>query len=200
MQQSGDIPAQRRADAVANRAALLRAASALYAEHGAEVPFEDIAQAAGVGRATVYRHFPNREQLHIAILEEIVEEIEKAAVTLPRQPAAFMALFGAALKIQTDHLPLVDLLPPDRRPTDAVRALRARVHAVFREPLALAQESGFVRNALSPEDVRVQLLMLSAVVRPETPAADQRRAWRLAQAALGVDDARPLADSRLEGP
>jgi AcrR family transcriptional regulator len=178
---------------VANRAALLRAASTLCAEHGTEVPFEDIAQAAGVGRATLYRHFPTREQLHTAILEQIVEEIEIAASTLPAQPTAFLSLFKAALKIQTKHLALVDLLPPHRTPNDGVRALRARVHGVFREPLALAQKAGIVRATLNPEDVRIQLLMLSAVVRPDTPTADQRRAWRLARAALGIDDGRPRA-------
>ena len=198
--QSGEHPAPQRADAAANRAALLRAASTLCAEHGTEVPFEDIAQAAGVGRATVYRHFPTREQLQTAILEQIVEEIEKDAAALPAQPAAFLALFEAAVRIQTNHLPLVDLLPSHGRPTNGVRALRARVHDAFREPLVLAQQAGLVRSHLTPEDVRVQLLMLSAVLRPETPTADQRRSWRLARAALGVDDARrPLADSRLEG-
>lgn len=186
--QSGDLPAHRRADAAANRAALLRAACTLCAERGTEVPFEGIAQAAGVGRATVYRHFPTREQLQLAIVEEIVEEIEQAAATLPSQPAAFISLFKTALRIQTDHLPLVDLLPPHRSPTDGVRALRARVHEAFREPLVVAQQAGFVRDSLTPEDIRVQLLMLSAVLRPETPPAEQRRAWRLARAALGVND------------
>jgi AcrR family transcriptional regulator len=185
--QSGDTPAQRRADAVANRAALVRAASALYAEHGAEVPFEDIAQAAGVGRATVYRHFPTREQLQTAILEQIVEEIETAAAALPPQPASFMALFEATLRIQTDYLPLVDLLRPPVTPTEGFRALRARVQAVFREPLEHAQKAGLVRSAVTPDDVRIQLLMLSAVLRPGTSTADQRRAWHLARAALGVD-------------
>jgi AcrR family transcriptional regulator len=197
--QSDEIPAHRRADAVANRAALLRAASALYAEHGTEVPFEDIAQAAGVGRATVYRHFPTREQLQNAILEQIVEEIEKAAAAMPPQSASFMALFEAALRIQTDHLPLVDLLRPRGGPTESLRALRARVEAVFREPLQHSQKAGFIRSAVTPDDVRIQMLMLSAVLRPETPAADQRRAWHLARAALGVDDAQPLADSQPEG-
>jgi AcrR family transcriptional regulator len=184
--QATERPPPRRADAVANRGALVRAASELYADRGLDVPFDDIAQAAGVGRATLYRHFPTREDLQLAILEGIVAEIEDAAAALAMTSSSFLRLFKAALRVQTDNLPLVDLLPPRSDASPGVRALRARVRAVFCPTLALARADGLVRADLTPEDVRVQLLMLSAVVRPETPQADQRRAWRLALAAFGV--------------
>lgn len=184
---SVDHPTRRRADAVANRDALMAAASALFAQRGLDASYDDISRAAGVGRATLYRHFPTREHLHDALLDGVVDQIEAAAAALPDDPASFARLFRAALRVQTDNLALYDLFPSRGQPGSTVLSRRARVIAVFREPLARAQEAGIVRADLVPEDVRIQLLMLSTVVRPDVAEADRRRAWRLARLALGLE-------------
>jgi AcrR family transcriptional regulator len=59
-----------RADAVRNRARVLEAARAAFAEHGAEAQMEDVARRAGVGVGTVYRHFPTKQALAEALIEE----------------------------------------------------------------------------------------------------------------------------------
>lgn len=59
-----------RADAVRNRAKVLEAARAAFAEHGAEAQMEDVARRAGVGVGTVYRHFPTKQALGEALVEE----------------------------------------------------------------------------------------------------------------------------------
>jgi len=59
-----------RADAVRNRAKVLEAARAAFAEHGAEAQMEDVARRAGVGVGTVYRHFPTKQALAEALVEE----------------------------------------------------------------------------------------------------------------------------------
>ena len=51
---------QLRADARENRARLITAATAAFADKGADAPLEDIARRAGVGIGTLYRHFPTR--------------------------------------------------------------------------------------------------------------------------------------------
>lgn len=178
-----------RADARANRDALLRAAAQLCAERGIEVPYDEIAQAAGVGRATIYRHFPSREDLLIGILEHHVGRLEARAADPPATSDAFLTLFHAALRMQTDTLPLVDLLPPRAPLPRGILELRGRVHDIFREPLRVAQEAGAVRAELTVEDVRTLVSMVTSVVRPDTPRADQRRAFRLALGALGAEPA-----------
>ncbi|MCB0947563.1 MAG: helix-turn-helix transcriptional regulator, partial [Mycobacterium sp.] len=55
-----------RADAERNRERIVVAASRLFAEQGLSVPLEDVARAAGVGVATLYRRFPNGTGLAIA--------------------------------------------------------------------------------------------------------------------------------------
>ena len=59
-----------RADAVRNREKVLEAARAAFAEHGAEAQMEDVARRAGVGVGTVYRHFPTKQALAEALIEE----------------------------------------------------------------------------------------------------------------------------------
>src|ERR1700735_4286157 len=64
--EAGDEP-RMRADARRSRAKLLEAATAAFAENGADAPLEDIARRAGVGIGTLYRHFPTRVDLQAAV-------------------------------------------------------------------------------------------------------------------------------------
>jgi AcrR family transcriptional regulator len=174
----------RRSDALANRDALLDAAARLYAQRGLDVPYDEIARTARVGRATLYRHFPNRQDLLTGILERLVDELEEAAASIPPGPDSFFALFEIALRQQRRYLPLIELLPNRSRLPARVKALRGRVERLFAASLAQAQAGGRVRADLSPSDVRRLMAMLTAVLRPETTAAEQRAAYRLARIVL----------------
>ena len=63
---------QLRADARQNHARLIAAATAAFAERGADSPLEDIARRAGVGIGTLYRHFPTRTDLQAAVFRSQV--------------------------------------------------------------------------------------------------------------------------------
>jgi AcrR family transcriptional regulator len=69
----GDRP--RRADARRNHDLLLAAAKEVFAERGAGAPLDDVARRAGVGNATMYRHFPTRQELLIAVYSDEVTEL-----------------------------------------------------------------------------------------------------------------------------
>src|SRR5579871_5354779 len=66
---------QLRADARQNRARLISAATAAFAEKGADAPLEDIAKRAGVGIGTLYRHFPSRLDLQAAVFRTQVQVV-----------------------------------------------------------------------------------------------------------------------------
>lgn len=66
-----------RADARANRTALIEAARRLYTTRGPDIPFGAIAEEAGVGVGTLYRHFPGQQDLVIGIAETLREEIHE---------------------------------------------------------------------------------------------------------------------------
>jgi AcrR family transcriptional regulator len=66
-----------RADAARNRARVLEAAARLFSEHdGRELTMEQIAQAAGVGKATLYRRYPDLPSIAMALLDEHERELQ----------------------------------------------------------------------------------------------------------------------------
>src|SRR3954464_2692671 len=76
-----------RADAVRNRAAILTAASEVFAKHGPNATTEQEAQQAGVAVGTVFRHFPTKDDLLIAIMKESLARL--AALTNESTLATF---------------------------------------------------------------------------------------------------------------
>jgi AcrR family transcriptional regulator len=173
-----------RADAATNRQALLDAAARLYSERGLDVPYEEIAREAGVGRATLYRHFPTRELMLTGIMDAMLDRFAQTAAELPDTPDAFFALFDEAVRIQRQNLTLVELAVTTARPPEHSSRARARLEDLFREPLRAAQAAGLVRSGLEPADVYVLLVMLSALTRESVAADAWSRAQRLARLAV----------------
>jgi len=65
-----------RADAQRNYDALVAVARDAFSEHGANASLDDIAKRAGVGPGTLYRHFPTRADLHLAVLQDWIADVE----------------------------------------------------------------------------------------------------------------------------
>ncbi|WP_405667564.1 TetR/AcrR family transcriptional regulator [Streptomyces sp. NBC_01166] len=72
----------KRADARRNEGVLLDAAAAVFVASGVEAPIRDIAAEAGVGTATIYRHFPTRADLIVAVYRHQVEALAEAGPSL----------------------------------------------------------------------------------------------------------------------
>src|ERR1700727_2773513 len=86
------------ADARRNEQALLEAAAAVFVTSGVEAPVRDIAKAAGVGMGTIYRHFPTRADLIVAVYRHQVDACAEAGPEL----LATSATPYAALQRWTD--------------------------------------------------------------------------------------------------
>jgi AcrR family transcriptional regulator len=82
----------KRADAQRNVEALLKAAMAVFAKSGVDAPMRDIAEKAGVGVGTVYRHFPQRSDLIAAVFQQEVDACADAAPILAAKHQPFEAL------------------------------------------------------------------------------------------------------------
>ena len=80
--QSGQPVPHKRVDAQRNAKMLLDAAAAAFVRSGVDVPVREIAAAAGVGVGTVYRHFPTRADLIVAVYRHQVESCAQAGPTL----------------------------------------------------------------------------------------------------------------------
>lgn len=84
MSSTGEAPKKNRGPAAAaeNRQALIDAARDLFAEQGFSVPFSAIARRAGVGQASLYRHFPDKVAIGVAVFEENLRLLEARPVGL----------------------------------------------------------------------------------------------------------------------
>lgn len=94
----------KRADARRNEESLLDAAAAVFVAEGVEAPIRNIAVKAGVGTATIYRHFPTRADLIVAVYRHQVEQLAAAAPELLRQSATPHAALAAWLDTFVDFV------------------------------------------------------------------------------------------------
>lgn len=85
-------PRKPRADAVRNRERVLEAAKSVFSQGGPEASLEAVAQHAGVGIGTLYRHFPTREALYEAVYRREVEQLVELAESLKAEPSPIEAL------------------------------------------------------------------------------------------------------------
>lgn len=170
-----------RIDAERNARLLLAAAKELFGEHGPEVALDQIARRAGVGNATLYRHFPTRADLLVAVYEDEVAELCADGEALASAPEPAEALFAwleslAAHTADKGALALTGTEPhPDRR-----TALFDRWHAAIRSTAELlldrARATGSIRDGLAMTDL---LALTSAAAAAADDADHARRLVRL---------------------
>lgn len=100
----GQAVRPKRADARRNEEALLDAAAAIFVTSGVEAPVREIAARAGVGTGTIYRHFPSRAELIIAVYRHQVEACAEAGPTLLASGVTPHAALGRWIDLFVDFL------------------------------------------------------------------------------------------------
>ena len=152
-----------RADAERNRRRLLDAAESLFCERGLDVGVAEIAERAGVGRGTLFRNFPSKEDLIAAIVvERMGEAVDRGRGLLDaRDPgeALFEFLAEIAGRQQLDRA-LFEAVADAWLANDEIRAAHAGVVGVLGDLLGRAQAAGAVREDIGAMDV---LMLLKGV-------------------------------------
>lgn len=100
----GGAAASKRKDAQRNQQSLLDAAAAVFVTSGVEAPVRDIAAKAGVGMGTIYRHFPTRADLVIAVYRHQVEACAEAGPALLASSASPYAALREWINLFVDFL------------------------------------------------------------------------------------------------
>jgi AcrR family transcriptional regulator len=145
-----------RADAERNRRRILAAASTVFAERGLDVSLDDIAAAAGVGIATVYRRFPDKEALIDELFETKMRAIERLAadaLEIEDPWTAFSTFMREVCRLHAQDRGLKEALLSDHRGRDRVRRARDTIAPRAVQLLRRAQEAGAVRADLAAFDV-----------------------------------------------
>ena len=156
----------RRVDARRNREAILRAADEAFSEATGVVPLDEIARRAGLGRATVYRHFPDRTALALAVAAHHLTALKRL-----RDKGSFRELLQTVLSMQARRRPLVRLFRelPERSQRQYTQALITVLRPAFEE----AQRDGSIRGDLEPADLALLFEMLEAALAAG-PAPQER--------------------------
>jgi len=175
-----------RADAQRNLDALLDAAKAVFAASGVDAPVREIAARAGVGIATVYRHFPQRSDLVAAVFRREVD-----------------ACAAAAPALASEHEPGEALAQWLRRYTSFIATKRGLAAALHSGDPAFDALPGYFRRNLEPA---LQSLLDAAVkagqIRDDVAPYDLLRAVGNLSAASGEDGAlhgRRMVDLLIDG-
>jgi AcrR family transcriptional regulator len=164
-----------RADAARNRARVLEVAYETFASDGLAVPIDEIARRAGVGAGTVYRHFPTKEDLFRAVIEDRLSRIvdDGRALLAAGDPgeALFMFLRSIVLDWGATDQGLVDALAGvgiDIK--DAVPDAEEAFLGLLGDLLRAAQKAGTVRRDVDVPDVKAIVVGAQAMqaYRPDT--------------------------------
>ncbi len=146
-----------RADAQRNINALLEAALAVFATSGVEAPVREIAEKAGVGIGTLYRHFPQRSDLIVAVFRHQVDACATAAEVLAKEhsPGEALALWMQRYAdfIGTKRGLATALHSGDSAFTPLPAYFSERLRPALGVLLDTAAGTGEVRNDIEPDDL-----------------------------------------------
>jgi AcrR family transcriptional regulator len=194
---AGPEPRALRADAERNRRRVLDAARTVFARDGLGAGVDEIAREAGVGVGTLYRRFPQKEDLLAAVLEDgmgrLVEDVEALHGLEDPWEAFAGALDALAGTIARDRA-FFEVIQAAAEPVPVAAETKERLIAALEVPLRRAQDAGAVRPDVVAHDIPA--LCMVAARLPAWRLERQPELWRryLALLADGLrpEGARPL--------
>jgi AcrR family transcriptional regulator len=154
----------RRRDAARNREKLLEAAAVAFREEGLGASVNHIATDAGLNVATLYRHFPTKDDLVAALLDELLEPLARARDLALESEAVLSTFIHAAAREQRAHHGLVDALRRDPTVAGALSRLREPALAIVEPVVDRAHASGELRADFDAFDLLLTLRMVASAL------------------------------------
>ncbi|MFE8018141.1 TetR/AcrR family transcriptional regulator [Streptomyces antibioticus] len=153
-----------RADALRNRERIVTAAREMFVELGPDVPLDDIARRAGVGNATVYRNFPDRDALVREVVCSVLDRtVQAGQLALAESGDAFGALerfvHAAADERISALCPMVASTFDQHHPD--LEAARERAEQIIEQVMNRAKEAGQLRTDVGVGDLMIAVAQLS---------------------------------------
>jgi AcrR family transcriptional regulator len=137
---------------------LLAAAKELFDEHGPDAALDEVARRAGVGNATLYRHFPTRGDLLVAVYADEVTALCDRGAALLKEPSAAEALVtwldSFVVHIATKRaLALAGTEDSDEQRTELFDHWHESMRSTAERLLTRAQQAGAIRSSLTVGDL-----------------------------------------------
>ncbi len=140
-----------------NRQALIDAAREVFGESGLLAPLNSVARRAGVGQGSLYRHFPDRIALGVAVFDDNITALEDLST---QADSTLDDLFDAIADQAIGSAALIDLTAANRHDPRA-KHLETRLTVVASAMLSRDQEHGLVAARVTVGDVMLSIAMLA---------------------------------------
>jgi AcrR family transcriptional regulator len=170
-----------RADAQRNLERILAAAREAFAERGFNVGVEEIARRAGVGKATLFRRFPSKDALILAVLDGFVADMERVsrrALELDNPWHGLRLYLTEHARMQSDNAGFFDAIASRWGPAFIPEDIPARTLATAEAVLAPARRAGLIREGVGAGDITAMLKMLGTAVRPAPHLRIGESSWQ----------------------
>ena len=161
-----------------NRAALIAAAREIFATRGLDAPLSSVAKQAGVGQGSLYRHFPTRYTLALAVFEENVDELERIGAVEGATLGDLLREITAQAIVSTAFFEMIEIEKTD----DAGRHLVDHITGILEATMPRARADGLIAEGVTTDDVLLAIAMLVGALSKTPPAeraAVAARAWTM---------------------
>jgi AcrR family transcriptional regulator len=195
-----DVTAGRmRADARRNRERVLEVADDLFGEIGVKAQMDDVAERAGVGVGTVYRHFPTKAALLEAVItmrfESMLRDVQ-AAASDPDPGVALRRFASAMADHQARNRALAEGMASEIDLPVLLAGVKESMQQTVTELVGRAQAAGAIRADIGPSDVS---MLLSGIAHVVELAGDLGATLRRRYLTIVLDGLRPADASPLPG-
>ncbi len=156
----------------------------MFAENGFEAALSSIARAAGVGQGVLYRHFPTRESLALAVFEENIVEVETVAADTESTLDDVLAVIVEQVTTSSAFIAMFD---PTGTDDPRLLEVSRRLIALLTRKLEDPRQRGAIRADLTVGDVVIAVAMLAAVMAKADAQAKRQvaaQAWALLERGL----------------
>ena len=175
---SADPSRRQRSDAQRNVLALVQAAKTVFAERGVDAPAKEITDLAGVGVGTLYRHFPRRSDLIVAVMRHEIDECIDAAATLGTALSPWDALLGWTERftefVNTKRGLASALHSGDPAYDGLPQRLLNQLEPALRTLLDRAVAGGYAREDVTAREILATVALICQPVPGEQPSFNQR--------------------------
>ena len=146
--------------AAENRAALIAAARMIFATRGLGAPLSSVAKEAGVGQGSLYRHFPTRYSLAVAVFEDNVAELERIAAVEGSTLDDVLRAITAQAIVSTAFFEMIQVDKAD----DSGQHVADQVAKIVASKLPDARGHGLVPEWVTVDDIMLGVAMLAGAL------------------------------------